>query len=1164
MSSLPVGEKIEHNEICLFHHSPMKSLRIFISSPGDVAEERDKARQVIAALHRRYGDEIALLPIFWENLPIPATASFQQGIEFLLSTQHRIDIAVFILWSRLGNPLGPAITRQDGTPYLSGTEREFDLMLSAFKQSGGKSPIILAYTRADDESFSERLDAELRGDDDLEELLRQRKLVKKFIQERFQDPQGHNLRAYHTYPEPVSFAQRLDVHLRGAVDALLGIDLATTTWSEAPYRSLDVFDVQHAPIFCGRDEEACDLLQRLRDQRKAGCAFVCIVGASGSGKSSVARAGVAATLMQRSFDDDVKEWRTTVFLPSLTSGDLFLNLAHALADRLPEINNGVGGLERLVKRLQEQNHQAVADLLECAFNTAKMRLNGALRLLLVLDQMEELWTDRSVIPDEREKFLRTIETLARSGNMSVLATLRSDFYPQAQLSETFLRMKGERGHFDLRPPGKAALQQLIVQPARRAGLAFERDERTGRTLDQVIFEDAAHDPSALPLLQYALSELFEQHDRTKHQLTFAAYTAIGGVEGALGQRAAQALERLPSDAKAALDELLPLIVSVDVAGEQNAVRRRAPLAELTSTPARRMLTQCLTEARFITTDEQNGTPIASLAHEALLRRWDRIANWIHANRDILRMRAQLEQSQQRWEKSSRASSLLLPEGLPLDEGRRLLLDAPHLLTPAAEDYVRRSIAKYLANAIETGRDLLNISMDVEIKHPVVWRQVVAQSFQSEVPVIRRNAVVLLASRSSPEFREELVRLILLDTDESVRQAAAQSLVLRGECTAYDQIRDTPISGAGHAIAAEVRGALARLLAVSDMQPKRPSFADWFTEQTSHATRPVRLLSRWLRLKNALPTFLFVLIPAAAFSVAGAASIKWLPSAFNFSCVQATASAIMGLFHAAPSGIILGGGIAIGLMVYRMVFGREYDPVSILRPLPAIAFGAVSGLIAGILCVIMIASVYQPEALQQMGWTDQSVRPPFSDILSGVLFKNYCGLAFPLTSVGLGIALALMTNSLRASKEWALFVRQQSAISSVGQLARVVAGIIRVTLPFAVPIPLLVMLFACVALIAMDHGVKPSSRSSAPLADKILGGLDQPPPAAVLGDTKKKEDFQKAQIARRTVWKGSLEGRALGLIGDGLAKIVGGYFCIVGIGLGIVVLRHGVKIEPTKV
>ena len=119
----------------------MKPLSNFISSPGDVAEERAKARQVIASLQLRYEQQVLLTPVLWEDLAIPATASFQEGIDLVLAERGRIDIAVFILWSRLGSSLGPAIKKPDGSSYLSGTEREFDLMLGAFEQSGRKMPV---------------------------------------------------------------------------------------------------------------------------------------------------------------------------------------------------------------------------------------------------------------------------------------------------------------------------------------------------------------------------------------------------------------------------------------------------------------------------------------------------------------------------------------------------------------------------------------------------------------------------------------------------------------------------------------------------------------------------------------------------------------------------------------------------------------------------------------------------------------------------------------------------------------------------------------------------------------------------------------------------------------------------------------------------------------
>jgi len=563
-----------------------RTIRIFISSPGDVAVERDKARRVIEGLQRYYSGVI-LQPVLWEDLALPATASFQESIDFLLN-QQPIDIAVFILWSRLGSPLGAAFHRPDGTPYRSGTEREFDLMLAAFEQSGKHRPVILAYARADESGFRQAL-ADCPGTR-LEELIAQRKLAESFIREQFYDAEGHNLRAVHSYREPVSFAQRLHTHLRPVLEELLGVD-AAPRWLEEPYRGLEVFDVEHATIFHGRDEETCDLLQRLRDQEQAGCASVVIVGASGSGKSSLARAGVAATLTHHAYDERVKEWRAVTFVPSLAvaaspdSGEstLFTSLTTALAEQLPELRSSATALDDIASGLMKDAALTVKLSIAPAFARAAETARGVVRVLLVVDQMEELWTDRRITAEDRERFLEAIEALAASGHIAVLATLRSDFYPHAQLSAAFLRLKGERGHFDLLPPGTGALHRLITEPARLAGLRFERDERTSRTLDEVILQDASRDPAALPLLQYALSELYRQRDEATRTLTFAAYERLGGVEGALGQRAAVIFNGLPTDARAALPEILPLLVTVDVGGEQTA-RRRAPLSDLTATP----------------------------------------------------------------------------------------------------------------------------------------------------------------------------------------------------------------------------------------------------------------------------------------------------------------------------------------------------------------------------------------------------------------------------------------------------------------------------------------------------------------------------------------------------------------------------------------------------
>ena len=401
-------------------------------------------------------------------------------------------------------------------------------------------------------------------------------------------------------------------------------------------------------------------------------------------------------------DDSVRAWRYAVLSPGAAEGHALKNLAGALMGptALFELQESRISLEDLAADLAINPDLTTRQTFRPAFARAEERCGGTVHLLLVLDQLEELWTDRSTTAEDRELFLGAIETVARCGRVWVLATLRSDFYPQAQQSNAFLRLKARAASTDLRPPSPAALARVIAEPARLAGLRFERDEASGRTLDQLVLEDALRQPEALPLLQYTLRELYEGCT-VGGLLSFAAYTSLGGVEGALGRRAESVFAALPDDARAVFGDVFHALVTVDAFGEGGGLRRRAPLAVLTAAPAQRTLVDTLILHRFLTADRAGDVPVATLAHEALIRRWARLADWLGANREHLRLRARVEQSQARWELESRDPSLLLPAGLPLAEGRTLLLSAPRLLSGENTQFIQASLAHH--EAVKTRR-----------------------------------------------------------------------------------------------------------------------------------------------------------------------------------------------------------------------------------------------------------------------------------------------------------------------------------------------------------------------------------------------------------------------------------------------------------------------------
>lgn len=1156
-----------------------RTIRIFVSSPNDVAEERSRAKTVIELLQREYQNRAILVPVMWEHLSFPASASFQEGIQHLISEAHRVDIAVFILWSRLGSPLGDAIKKRDGSPYRSGTEHEFDLMLSAYEQSGKVAPYILAYTR-DDEGFSEPL-AKVRGVDALQEIVNQRRLVEDFIKENFHDKQGRNVRAYYTYKEPVGFAQRLRDHLRLQIDAILGLDPTNAVWENNPYRSLDAFDIEHSPIFYGRNKEVHDLLDRLRDQRKAGCEFACIVGASGAGKSSLARAGVAATLLHDSCDDTVKGWRALIFLPSLAGKELLSTLALQIAEKVPELSEGVGGVNRFIKRFSE-NLEAASDLLEAALQIAGTREGGSIRLLLVVDQMEELWTGTNS-EDDIERFLCALEVLGKSEHVCILATLRSDFYPKAQLSQAFLRLKGERGHFDLVPPGPAALSDIIVQPARRAGYGFERDDRTGRTLDQMILEDASRDPGALPLLQYALSQLFEQSREKsslkdppagdRNLLTLEAYEALGGVEGALSKKINETFDSLPQDSVKALDELLPMLISVDITTEQ-ASRRRAVLAVLKATDQRKQVTEALVAARFLTTDvdvnEGIRTPVAAFAHEALLRRWERLAKWIISHKKDLCTCTAIRSDARVWKENtkqvkSKDVSYLYPKGHQLDEAQRLLesgfleSDEQEFIQASIQAVAEQEFRYFLATDKDDLANALPFSQQLESHHPEIRLKVIHELLDSKDETTRRNTAMLLGKVPPTRYSHKLVDLVVHDLSETVRRAAAWSLLRLDDITLYDEIagqcKDQKETSP-HLLG------LTHLLVAADMQTEAPNFDQWYSRLPKPLRVKIRICSWMMRVKMAIPVFLAVTIPATALSVISAMLFKWLPGYFNYAYGQADPSSVMSLFHAATAAILIGGSATFGLSFYRMVFGREHGTFSYFKPFGAVIAGAILGAFGGMLCTAAIAGVFLPEGLSVMGWMemDEPSKPPFFDFCRLLFIENRCGLIFTLNGMGVGIGMAMMTNRLRGCRIWDEFLQTQSAskMSEFGQAFRILKSLTRIAFSRCWPIPASLFITSTIGILLLCTTAKPMPESPHDWPGILWGGMQKV--------DKKAPDIKSATREQRLAlhnWKTSLTGRLFGIAGDSTAKVIGAFFAVVGMGFGIVILRSGISVEARK-
>lgn len=665
----------------------MKTLRFFISSPGDVFEERAIANRVIERLQSEYIGKVVLEPVLWEHEPLLATSTFQHQIVKPSET----DVVVAILWSRLGTKLPKDFVRDDGSRFESGTEYEFEEALAGFRKNG--KPDMLVYRKTAPPSV--RLDDEK----ELLDRLAQKKKLDEFIEKWFHDKaEGTLVAAFHAFEAPSDFETILENHLHRLIDRQIPGSVSSSTEARAvwkkgsPFRGLAAFEFEHAPVFFGRTRAVSDILQALRKQAADGRSFVLVLGMSGGGKSSVVRAGVLPMLTRPGVIEGVTAWRRAVFRPTDVRGDLFAGLAKALLREhaLPSLEADGTSAEDLAQILAE-SPQAATSLIKGAISREQGGSAGSARLALVVDQLEEMYTQEEVLPKHRKAFVDVLDSLARCGKVWIIGTLRSDFYPRLGNLPKLVALKEGDGQYDLMAPTASEIGQMIRLPTRAAGLRFEEDAASSERLDDRLRDAAAEHPEVLPLLQFTLEELYQR--RTEDgMLTLAAYRDLGGVEGSLAQRAETVFKDLPDDVETELPKVLNALVSVEHDGHETIGRKRAPWSDATTGKSRELIETFVNNRLFVTELADDGSAVVTVAHEALLWHWPRVKDWVAQNRENLRVRSRISAAAVRWKAEYKRVDLLLPSGKPLVEAESLLDQGIDLSEDEAA-YINASIAK---------------------------------------------------------------------------------------------------------------------------------------------------------------------------------------------------------------------------------------------------------------------------------------------------------------------------------------------------------------------------------------------------------------------------------------------------------------------------------------
>ena len=320
----------------------------------------------------------------------------------------------------------------------------------------------------------------------------------------------------------------------------------------------------------------------------------------------------------------------------------------------------------------------------------------------MVDQLEELFTS-GFSPDVRQKYISAIAGLVRSGRVFILAALRSDFYSSYQEFPELIELTKPSGKIDLRPPTAYEIGNMIRLPAEAAGLRFEQDRATGQRLDEALRDAAATTPESLPLLEHVLSLLYDvQASRGDHLLRWSDYRELGELKGALAKHAETIFEKLQPDEQGAFPLVMRYLVTLGQGEEEVPNRRTVPYrdfiaGERTHSDQRfgaKGFVDLFVEQRLLVADtDPQGEVTVSVAHEALLREWQRIKEWLIENREFLRMRDRLDSSLKLWLSRGKQKDDLLGPGLPLAEGEKLVKDFASSLSRGQTDYVFASITE---------------------------------------------------------------------------------------------------------------------------------------------------------------------------------------------------------------------------------------------------------------------------------------------------------------------------------------------------------------------------------------------------------------------------------------------------------------------------------------
>ncbi|WP_344396312.1 SUMF1/EgtB/PvdO family nonheme iron enzyme [Streptomyces vastus] len=441
---------------------------------------------------------------------------------------------------------------------------------------------------------------------------------------------------------------------------------------DCPYRGLYAFREQDAPLYHGRSSVVRRLVRTIGHASLAG-----VVGASGSGKSSLVHAGLIPALRRQ------EHWAVAVFRPG----------SHpyaALAGALVELAHPEATVEQNAAAAASMAERMRTSGISSSIEQIVRRLDRP--LLVFADQFEELFThcrDRQDI----EQFLDHLADFAQehpggTSRAKAVLTLRGDFYGRAIAHRRFSDVLQDHV-INLPPMNRAELRSAIVEPARARQLDLE-DGLVDRILD-----DVGSEPGNLPLLEFALTLLWDRQSSGK--LTHTAYEAVGEVVGAIATRAEEMYSTLSPQQQDTARQLLTRLVRVAPIGEEGEdARRRTPVAELAGLARVDEVIAALTDARLLVTDsDERGRPTVEVSHEAVIRSWGRLRTWLDGDRQFLLWQQRTRRRYEDWRAGPDDASTALHG--------RLLAEAEGWLQSQGSDAVADDLQEFIRHSADIHR-----------------------------------------------------------------------------------------------------------------------------------------------------------------------------------------------------------------------------------------------------------------------------------------------------------------------------------------------------------------------------------------------------------------------------------------------------------------------------